>query len=80
MKLLFVSNLFPDSQEPWRGLDNVTLVHALRAMDPGLEVCVLAFRASLTRRGVAVHLRPRAGDEVLNPRFFWNNYLPKLEG
>lgn len=80
MKLLFVSNLFPDSQEPWRGLDNVTLVHALRAMDPGLEVRVLAFRASLTRRGVAAHLRPRAGDEVLNPRFFWNNYLPKLGG
>lgn len=80
MKLLFVSNLFPDSQEPWRGLDNVTLVHALRAMDPGLEVRVLAFRASLMRRGMAAHLRPRAGDEVLNPRYFWNNYLPKVGG
>ncbi|MBN8420330.1 MAG: glycosyltransferase [Verrucomicrobia bacterium] len=80
MKLLFVSNLFPDSQEPWRGLDNVTLVHALRALDPGLDVRVLAFRASLTHYGVASHLRPRAEDEMLHPHYFWNSYLPKLGG
>jgi len=80
MKLLFISNLFPDEQEPWRGLDNVTLVHALRAVEPGLEVRVLAFRPSLTRFGHALHLRPRPGDEVLHPRFFWSPYLPKLGG
>ena len=80
MKLLFVSNLFPDEQEPWRGLDNVTLLHALRAEDPELDVRVLAFRASVSRRGEVPKLRPRAGDEVLRPRFFWNNYVPKLGG
>ena len=80
MKLLFVSNLFPDEQEPWRGLDNVTLLHALRREAPELDVRVLAFRASLTRRGEVSNLRPRAEDEVLKPRFFWNNYVPKLGG
>ena len=30
MRLLFISNLFPDTSQPWRGLDNVTLLHAMR--------------------------------------------------
>lgn len=80
MKLLFVSNLFPDEREPWRGLDNVTLLHAMRNEDPDLDVRVLAFRASFGRRGEVSGLRPRAEDEALKPRFFWNNYVPKLGG
>lgn len=80
VKLLFVSNLFPDQRESWRGLDNVTLLHALRDAEPGLEIRVLAFRPSLTRFGPAAQLRPRPGDEILNPLFFWSNYLPKLGG
>lgn len=80
MKLLFVSNLFPDQQEPWRGLDNVTLVHALRELEPSLEVRVLAFRPSLKEAAEQKHLLPRPGDEVLNPRYFGYRYVPKLGG
>ena len=43
MKLLFVSNLFPDAGSPVRGLDNATLLHALRHHH-GYEVRVLAPR------------------------------------
>jgi glycosyltransferase involved in cell wall biosynthesis len=80
VKLLFVSNLFPDQTESWRGLDNATLLHAMRDAEPRLEIRVLAFRPSLTRFGPAAQIRPRPGDEILNPLFFWNNYLPKLGG
>lgn len=80
MKLLFVSNLFPDQQEPWRGLDNVTLVHAMREVAPGMEVRVLAFRPSLKTAGELPHLSPRPQDVVLHPRYFGYRYLPKLGG
>lgn len=80
MKLLFVSNLFPDHSEPWRGLDNVTLVHALREIEPQMEVRVLAFRPSLKTSSELSHLSPRAEDSVLNPRYFGYHYLPKAGG
>ena len=80
VKLLFVSNLFPDQTESWRGLDNATLLHAMREAEPRLEIRVLAFRPSLMRFGHAARLHPRSGDEILNPSFFWANYLPKLGG
>lgn len=80
MRLLFVSNLFPDQSEPWRGLDNVTLVHALREIEPKLEVRVLAFRPSLKTSSELRHLLPRTEDEVLNPRYFGYHYLPKAGG
>lgn len=80
VKLLFVSNLFPDQTESWRGLDNATLLHAMREAEPRLEIRVLAFRPSLMRFGHAARLRPRPCDEILNPSFFWTNYLPKLGG
>lgn len=80
MKLLFVSNLYPDQSEPWRGLDNVTLVHALRKIEPKMEVRVLAFRPSLKTSSELRHLSPRTEDEVLNPRYFGYHYLPKAGG
>jgi len=80
MKLLFVSNLFPDLSEPWRGLDNVTLVHALRQIAPQMDVRVLAFRPSLKTSSELRHLSPRAEDAVLNPRYFGYHYLPKAGG
>ena len=80
VKLLFVSNLFPDQTESWRGLDNATLLHAMREAEPRLEIRVLAFRPSLMRFGHAARLRPRPGDEILSPSLFWANYLPKLGG
>ncbi len=80
MNLLFVSNLFPDQTEPWRGLDNATLLHALRAADAALRIRVLAFRPSLTRIGRASNLKARPVDEGFHPVFFWNSYVPKLGG
>ena len=41
-RLLFISNLFPDEGEPYRGLDNVTALHALR--ERGWDIRVLAPR------------------------------------
>jgi glycosyltransferase involved in cell wall biosynthesis len=80
MKLLFVSNLFPDQCEPWRGLDNVTLLHALRQQEPGLDIRVLAFRPALGLPGPAPLLRPRPGDELLSPSYHKAAYLPKFGG
>lgn len=80
MKLLFVSNLFPDESEPWRGLDNVTLLHALRQQEPALEVRVLAFRPALGLPGPLPLIRPRPGDELLSPSYHKAAYLPKFGG
>jgi len=81
MNLLVATNLFPDQNEPWRGLDNVTLVHALRQQDPGLNIRVQAFRPSFRRFGVAGNeLKPRAEDVGLNVDYFWTPYLPRWGG
>lgn len=80
MKLLFVSNLFPDTRESWRGLDNVTLLHALRQQEPGLEVRVLAFRPTVGWPGPLTALKPRPGDEVLDPSYHKAAYIPKFGG
>lgn len=74
MKLLFVSNLFPDTGEPYRGLDNATVLHHLHAR--GHEVRVLAPRPLLRRRT----FEPRAIDRPLNPQFLPVPYVPKLGG
>lgn len=80
MKLLFVSNLFPDQREPWRGLDNVTLLHALRRQEPALEIRVLAFRPAFRLPGPMPLLRPRPEDEVLSPSYHKAAYFPKFGG
>lgn len=81
MNLLVATNLFPDLKEPWRGLDNATLVHALQQQDPGLNIRVLAFRPSLKHFGAASkQLRPRPEDERLQPEYFWTPYVPRLGG
>jgi teichuronic acid biosynthesis glycosyltransferase TuaC len=81
MNLLVATNLFPDSKEPWRGLDNATLVHALRQQDPAINVRVLAFRPSLRHFGAASkQLRSRPEDEGLHPEYFWTPYVPRLGG
>lgn len=80
MKLLFVSNLFPDQHEPWRGLDNVTLLHALRQQEPGLDIRVLAFRPAPGWPGPASGLKPRPGDELLSPTYHKAAYIPRFGG
>lgn len=74
MKILFISNLFPDSAEPYRGLDNVTVLHHLR--ERGHEVRVLSPRPALKPRSY----QPRGMDEVLAPRYINAPYAPKIGG
>ena len=81
MRLLCLTNLFPDASEPWRGLDNVTLLHAMRAERPEADIRVLALRPSHRYWiGQAPQLTPRPGDEGLQPSFHHVPYLPKFGG
>lgn len=81
MNLLVATNLFPDQNEPWRGLDNVTLVHALKQQHPGLNIRVQAFRPSFRHfGGASSQLKPRPEDVGLNVDYFWTPYLPRWGG
>ena len=81
MNLLVATNLFPDQNEPWRGLDNSTLVHALQQQDPDLNIRVQAFRPSFKHYGAASNLlKPRPADVGLNVDYFWLPYLPRWGG
>lgn len=81
MNLLVATNLFPDLNEPWRGLDNATLVHALQQQDPGLNIRVQAFRSSFRHFGNASNqVHSRNEDACFHPEYFWTPYVPKLGG
>ncbi len=81
MRLLCITNLFPDATQPWRGLDNVTLLHAMREARPEADIRVLCLRPGHGFwLGTAADLEPRGGDEVLNPSYHWAPYVPKLGG
>lgn len=81
MRLLCLTNLFPDSAQAWRGLDNVTLLHALRTQDPELDVRVLCLRPGHGFwTGKKCELKPRPGDEGLHPSYHWTPYVPKFGG
>jgi glycosyltransferase involved in cell wall biosynthesis len=73
LKLLFVSNLFPDTAEPYRGLDNATLLHCLAER---WEIRVLAVRAVLpfAKRSWL----PREQDAKLQPEYVATLYVPKF--
>ncbi len=77
-RLLFISNLFPDASEPYRGLDNVTILHLLRER---WDVRVVALRPSLKAwyKG-GLSWQPRAEDAPLQPRFLAVRYVPKMGG
>lgn len=77
-RLLFISNLFPDESEPYRGLDNATVLHALR--ERGWDIRVVAPRPWLpllkpTRRSFS-----RVQDQPFQPQFVPALYLPKIGG
>jgi len=81
MRLLFISNLFPDTTQPWRGLDNVTLLHAMRTERPEADIRVLCLRPGhgfWARKSCS--FKPRPGDEVLHPIYGWAPYVPKFGG
>jgi len=73
MKLLFVSNLFPDREQPIRGLDNACLLHYLRDHFEGIRA--VGIRPSLSGRGNFV---PRKEDEFLKPEYCCPRYIPKI--
>lgn len=82
MRLLFVSNLFPDQSAPYFGLDNATVLHALAAHH-GWEVRVICPRPALSPR----RFMRRAGgwgcremDRAFEPRFVPALYVPKFGG
>ena len=73
MRLLFVSNLFPDTREPYRGLDNATVLHHLNAQ---WDIRALALRPTLPFRSGT--WSARVEDSRLQPQFLATPYLPKI--
>ncbi|MEI6350240.1 MAG: glycosyltransferase [Verrucomicrobiota bacterium] len=71
-RLLFVSNLFPDQAEPYRGLDNATLLHHLL---PQFEIRAISPRPALFARPSR---RPRDLDQVFEPVYVNAAYVPKF--
>ncbi len=72
-RLLFVSNLFPDTREPYRGLDNATILHHLADR---WDIGVIALRPLLpwqTRK-----FEPRTADAAFLPRYLHIPYVPKI--
>jgi len=77
MKIAFVSNLFPDTAEPYRGLDNACL---LQYLSRHCEVRVLSPRPTLPR-GFGRRARPRVScpaDARFEPQYLGAYYIPKL--
>lgn len=79
-RVLFVSNLFPDTTAPYRGLDNATVLHELRHRH-GWGIGVVCPRPTLAPGSL---LRARGGwtgreqDRVLQPRFVPVPYVPRV--
>ena len=76
LRILFVSNLFPDSAEPYRGLDNATVLHALRQYHD-CEIRVLSPRPCLPFAPFAQR-SPRSEDALLLPAYVPARYIPKI--
>jgi glycosyltransferase involved in cell wall biosynthesis len=74
-RLLFFSNLFPTAAEPYRGLDNATLLHALA---PHFDIRVLSPRPTLPWNFREFSARPE--DAAFQPRWLPAAYLPKIGG
>ncbi|MEI8108358.1 MAG: glycosyltransferase [Verrucomicrobiota bacterium] len=73
MRLLFISNLFPDTKEPYRGLDNATILHSLADR---WDTRVIALRPTLPFRSSLASPRPE--DRLFKPHFLPVPYLPKI--
>ena len=73
MRLLFISNLFPDTREPYRGLDNATVLQHLNAQ---WDIRALALRPTLPFRSGA--WTSRSEDSRMQPQFLATPYLPKI--
>jgi glycosyltransferase involved in cell wall biosynthesis len=78
-RLLFISNLFPDAAEPYRGLDNATILHQLRSK---WEIRVISPRPMLAawKGAQQVNLAPRDIDRCFAPVYVPVRYVPKVGG
>lgn len=72
MRILFISNLFPDAAQPTRGVPNVRLLHRLAAH---YEIHTIVARPALPWRRVPE--APRPEDAPLHPVVLPVAYLPK---
>lgn len=78
MKLLFVSNLFPDASDPVRGRINATLLHRLSRK---VTVRVIGLRPVIPLLGRnRSRLKPCPDDEALEPIYRGIAYVPKVGG
>lgn len=78
MKLLFVSNLFPDESDPVRGLDNATLLHNLRE-EKDYQIRVISPRPTplpLKKPGNP-KIKPRETDLCFLPKYVSVGYIPR---
>ena len=73
-KLLFVSNLFPDTAEPYRGLDNARLLAELSAE---FDIRVIALRPGLPFLPGSPR-NCREEDHLFSPFYLKAPYIPKL--
>ncbi len=81
MNVLFISNLFPDEKESYRGLDNAVVLHHLVASGKAtVKSLALRPRLSLSLSGNKLELSPRARDAELHPEFHAIPYIPKVGG
>ena len=79
MKLLFVSNLFPDATDPVRGLDNACLLRYLRPHCESVRAVALRPTLSLKRLGdPSRYWHPREEDAWLSPIYVPVSYVPKF--
>lgn len=72
-RLLFISNLFPDTREAYRGLDNAAILHRLADR---WEIASFAMRPVLPFAKKVWQHRP--ADSALHPRFVATRYVPKI--
>jgi teichuronic acid biosynthesis glycosyltransferase TuaC len=73
-RLLFVSNLFPDSKQPIRGLDNATLLHSMRG---DWEIRVLSPRPVLPPWR-SDGSQARQEDLAFHPHYVACPYVPRV--
>lgn len=76
MKLLFVSNLFPDTTAPGHGQVNATVLHQLARH---CEIRVIAPRPLLPFKSWRGHT-PRDQDRIFQPQYVRTFYIPKFGG
>lgn len=76
MKLLFVSNLFPDASAPGHGQDNATVLHHLARH---CEIRVISPRPLLPFKSWRGRT-PRDEDKIFQPLYVRTFYVPKFGG